>query len=282
MMGNSNKKEINKPSNFRMKQNQVHLFKKVKKTRKIIYLNLIIIFLFLFMQNKNIDKINNQILFKSHKKISFINNVNSISEHKYESIINKYERTSIIWPLPKEIKFKPWMTKIEVIIFSYFMKPGNIYFEFGSGGSTNIASYYKIKTYSVESDIKWHQKLKRSGIRANYITIDLKANSLGYPGRGTKITDWKRYIKSYKKEYNADIILIDGRFRVACALDIFHKIRNDTLVLIHDYTKRKNYYILEKFYVKIKTYDSLVIFIKKQDVDSIPESLFNLYLKEQL
>ena len=53
------------------------------------------------------------------------------------------------------------MSKIEIIMFSYFMKPGNIYFEFGSGGSTNIASYYKIKTYSVESDIQWHQKLKR-------------------------------------------------------------------------------------------------------------------------
>ena len=38
------------------------------------------------------------------------------------------------------------------------MKPENIYFEFGSDGSTNIASYYKLKTYSVESDARWHEK----------------------------------------------------------------------------------------------------------------------------
>ena len=55
------------------------------------------------------------------------------------------------------------------------MNPKNIYFEFGSGGSTNLASYYNLTVYSVESDISWHNKLNSSGIKANYITIDLKA-----------------------------------------------------------------------------------------------------------
>ena len=38
----------------------------------------------------------------------------------------------------------------------------NVYFEYGSGGSTYQASIRKnIKTiYSVESDITWHEKLK--------------------------------------------------------------------------------------------------------------------------
>ena len=51
------------------------------------------------------------------------------------------------------------------------MNPKNIYFEFGSGGSTNIASYYNLTVFSVESDVKWHENLKNSGIKANYITI---------------------------------------------------------------------------------------------------------------
>ena len=138
------------------------------------------------------------------------------------------------------------------------MKPGNIYFEFGSGGSTNIASYYKIKTYSVESNAKWHNKLKKNGIKANYITIDLKAKNLGYPGNNTNMNDWKKYIQAYKNSYNADIILIDGRFRVACALDIFSKIKNDTIILIHDYEPRKEYHILEKFYIKVNHWDSYI------------------------
>ena len=73
----------------------------------------------------------------------------------FDFITNKYKRDSIIWPLPKEIKFMPIMSKNEIIAFSYFMRKENIYFEFGSGGSTNIASYYQLKVYSVESDIKF-------------------------------------------------------------------------------------------------------------------------------
>ncbi len=189
-------------------------------------------------------------------------------------------RTSIDWPLSKKIKFKPLLSKKELKAFLYFMKPENIYFEFGSGGSTNIASYYKLKSYSVESDATWHEKLKQNGIITNYITIDLNSSYYGYPGKGTN-SDWKKYIQAYKKEYNADIIFIDGRFRVACALDIFNKIGNETIILIHDYTQRKEYHILEKFYIKVKTWDSLALFLKNPEVNSIPNNIYTFYLRQQ-
>ena len=158
------------------------------------------------------------------------------------------------------------------------MNPKNIYFEFGSGGSTNVASFYNLTVYSVESDKMWHNKLKHSGIKANYITIDLKAHgNFGHPGIGTTVEDWKKYIQAYKSEYNADIVLIDGRFRVACALDIFPKIRNDTIVLIHDYV-RKEYHIVENYYIKIKRWDNLASFVKKPNIDSIPKNIYNKYI----
>lgn len=64
-------------------------------------------------------------------------------------LFKKYKKISIGWPLHKGIIFKPAMTLKETIAFSHVMKPGNIYFEFGSGGSTNIASYYNVSTFSV-------------------------------------------------------------------------------------------------------------------------------------
>ena len=191
-------------------------------------------------------------------------------------------RTSINWPLPKEIIFRPIMTPKELKAFCFFMKPGNIYFEFGAGGSTNIASYYKIKTYSVESDINWHNKLKEKNIQVNYLTIDLKTKTFGYPGKETNINNWKKYIQSYKIEYMADIIFIDGRFRVACALDIFPKIKNDTIILIHDYTNRIKYHIIEKYYIKLKTWDTLASFIKRKDIRYIPKKIYNKYLYDFL
>ena len=148
------------------------------------------------------------------------------------------------------------------------MKPNLTYFEFGSGGSTNLASYYKLKVYSVESDALWHNKLKQNNINATYITIDLKANLWGYPGKDTTVKDWKKYFQAYQSKYKADIIFIDGRFRIICGLDIFSKIRNDTLVLVHDYN-RDDYHILEKYYIKVGEWGSLCAFFKNPNITSI-------------
>ena len=257
-------------------------FKCLIINKLFINLNLLTVYLCLYLLSKKGFIKRKNIIFNNNEIIISKNSSFNDSFKRVNLIIDKYKRSSIIYPLPKKIKFQPWMSKKELIAFSYLMKPENIYFEFGSGGSTNLASYYKVKTYSVESDAKWHEKLKNNGIIANYITIDLKVNNLGYPGNETNINDWKKYIQAYKIEYNADIILIDGRFRVACALDIFPKIRNDTIVLIHDYKPRKQYHILEKFYLKLKSYDSLSLFIKNSKGNSIPVNIYNFYLNEKL
>ena len=123
--------------------------------------------------------------------------------------------------------------------------------------------------------------MKDSNIKANYITVDLQSNKLGYPGKNTNIQDWKKYIQSYKKEYNADIILIDGKFRVACGLDIFSKIREESIILIHDYTYRKDYHILEIYYLKLETWGSLASFIKRPKA-KIPKNIYEKYLNQPL
>ena len=249
----------------------------------LIIVLIFFIFIYYYLLIKKI-KIKIKIIENNYKNLYAISEKENIRNNELiiENKLIKYKRESIEWPIPKSIKFKPWMTTKELKAFCSFMKPGNIYFEFGAGGSTNIASYYKLKTYSVESDVEWHKKLKNNNIKANYITIDLKAHSKGFPGKRTSLEDWKKYIQAYKSEYNADIILIDGRFRVACGLDIFPKIRNDTIVLIHDYTNRYKYHILENYYLKIKTWDRLAAFIKRPNIINIPQKVYNKYLEQIL
>ena len=248
-----------------------------------IYKKLIIIIIIII-----IGLISSFIFFKHFNKLFFKKKVHlkpnlqrkkeKIDYNNLTIILEKYKRKDIIWPIRPYLKFNPVLSFNELRAFSYFMNPKNIYFEFGSGGSTNVASFYNLTVYSVESDKMWHYKLKNSGINANYITIDLKSNgNFGNPGKETTVEDWKKYIQAYKSEYNADIILIDGRFRVACALDIFPKIRNDTIVLIHDYV-RKEYHIVENYYIKIKRWDNLASFVKKPNIDSIPKSIYNKYI----
>ena len=286
-IGKKNIKLLNKDYYMNILSNK--FIKKIKKrysTYKFIIILLFILLFIFFMYfiffSKNIFKeVYNSNIFK---KNNFTNNF-KVEDLKYnESLFSFFENrlknlqnSSIDWPLPKEIKFKPVMNEIEIKNFLSFMKKDNIYFEFGSGGSTNIVSYYNLKAYSVESDIKWHNKLRNEGINVNYLTVDLKSTGMGYPGKNTSVKDWKKYIQSYKSEYNADIILIDGRFRVACALDIFSKIKYDTLVLIHDYD-RPYYHIIENYYIKIREWKTLAAFFKNPNVSSIPENIYNKYI----
>ena len=57
-------------------------------------------------------KINEQ---NNDNVINFIPN-NVYSEKALLSIINNYKRTSIIWPLPNAIKFKPMMTNRDLVL----------------------------------------------------------------------------------------------------------------------------------------------------------------------
>ena len=212
------------------------------------------------------------------KKVSNSLNINTFY---LENKLKELQKSFVEWPLPSQIKFKPLMSKKDLMGFLSFMKPNLTYFEFGSGGSTNVASYYKLKVYSVESDVLWHNKLKNSNINATYITIDLKVIKSGYPGNNTTIKDWKRYFQAYDSKYNADIILIDGRFRVICGIDIFPKIRNDTLVLIQDYEDRDYYHILEKYYIKVRKYGYLSAFFKNPNITSIPKNVYNKYMYDK-
>ena len=67
---------------------------------------------------------------------------------------------------------------------------------------------------------------------------------------------------------------------MACGLDIFNKIRNDTIVLIHNYIYRKEYKILENYYLKLKRWNTLAAFIKKPGINIIPDHIYQKYCKK--
>ena len=261
-----------------------YISKKTHSILRFLILFLLIIFflIFLFFEIK-LKTLYNSIENKENLNININKRVSNFDKVKnripsyLEKKLKELQNPFIKWPLPKGIKFKPFMQNKELKAFLSFMKPNLTYFEFGSGGSTNIASYYKLKVYSVESDAFWHNKLKKNNINATYLTVDLKVNSWGYPGKNTTIEDWKRYFQAYQSKYKADIIFIDGRFRVICGLDIFPKIRNDTLVLVHDYN-RDIYHILEKYYIKVREWGSLCAFFKNPNITSISQKIYNNYI----
>ena len=171
-------------------------------------------------------------------------------------------------PLAKKIKCKPHFRTKELKAFLSFLTKNNTFFETGSGCSTIIAKYYTKKSYAVEGCQKWYKQGIKNGLKDNIIFKDLQPDNpiWSYPGKKTTLEDWKNYFQSYKAEYNADVILIDGRFKVATAKDIFSKIRDDTIVLIHEYFMRPFYYVVENYYQRIYHWGTLAAFIKKRGI----------------
>ena len=202
--------------------------------------------------------------------------LNFESKLKFLSEINKRRIFERRYPLPEEIKCFQHIREgglKDMLAFLSFLTENTTFFEFGSGCTSVIAKHYAKKSYAVEGNKNWYEEGIKNGLKDNLIFKDIKAipkgNLWSEPGKDSNVEDWKNYFQAYKEEYNADVIFIDGRFRVACAFDIFNKIRNDTLILIHEYF-RDSYLAIPEYYDYIYHWDRLYLFKKKSNIKEIP------------
>jgi hypothetical protein len=135
--------------------------------------------------------------------------------------------------------------------------------EYGSGGSTHLASQLAGKrVFSVESDCKWAQRLDMT------IAVHGSANrpviyyaDVGHVkdwGVPADETEWRKFpgyaIDIWTEDFfeQPDVVLVDGRFRVACFLAIAAFTRQNVRVLFDDYNERPHYSVVEK-YARLET-----------------------------
>ena len=248
-------------------------------------------------KEKNFEDINNISEKKNHKQVKtkFGHKLKNISKSEinfyhqlllfesnisYLNEINKKRIFEKRYPLPKEINCYEHMREfslMDLIAFTSFLTKDTIFFEFGSGCTSVMAKYFTNKSFAVEGNKIWYEIGLKNNLKDNILFKDIKPiNKDGLwstPGKESNLEDWKNYFMAYKAEYNANVIFIDGRFRVACAFDIFNKIKNDTIILIHEYY-RPQYLIIEKYYDYIYHWGTLYLFKKKANIN-----LFLLILK---
>ena len=184
---------------------------------------------------------------------------------------------------------EPWLEKNDKKLFYKYLDNINVYFEYGSGGSTYQASIRKnIKTiYSVESDITWQKKLnqtiKNPNINYIYNEMDTNPNTWGNPGKNAtniqKINYSNHITKLSKEEQDSiDLVLIDGRFRVACCLKCYDIIKDNCLIAFDDFLNRPLYHIVLKYFDIIeKTQDNRMVILKKKKNVNIPKKLIEEY-----
>lgn len=154
-----------------------------------------------------------------------------------------------------EIRETPWMSPTAVSLFAELLAASARFLEYGAGGSTRFAAQHGLQSItSVESDPRFLQAvdayIRRDAPDIDWhpIPINLgRTGPLGYPRSLRPTSGWIRYpLAPWHRNLNPDLILVDGRFRLACALAAAQYAAPGTLVLIDDYGLRPWYWSVRK------------------------------------
>lgn len=133
----------------------------------------------------------------------------------------------------------------------------NVILEYGSGGSTIIAGELGKRVFSVESDKQWAHMMQ-NWIDANPVSGDVRivCSNIGPTKQwGHPVDDraWNRF-PSYPLEVwglpefeHPEAVLVDGRFRVGCALACAYRINRPITLCFDDYANREQYHVVEQF-----------------------------------
>lgn len=155
----------------------------------------------------------------------------------------------------KEIPAKPWMSDKEIALFAHWLPRGGRALEFGCGGSTRFFFEQGIQECtSVEADVAWGQSVLADPFLSFFVTKQrlrfifpdiglVRENACSWP-EGPPSPLWLHYHSDVWERLDCktlDFILIDGRFRVACALQSIMHCPHVPVVLVHDFWNRKEY-----------------------------------------
>jgi hypothetical protein len=67
----------------------------------------------------------------------------------------------------------------------------------------------------------------------------------------------------------ADLYLVDGRFRVACFMQIILHAHPDALIAIHDFANRPQYHVIYDVAREIAVRENLSVFVRRPDCNPI-------------
>ncbi len=172
----------------------------------------------------------------------------------------------------------PTMTPNEIVVLTSFYTSSRSYVEFGCGGSTLLAANAVAEqVVTVDSDLQWLTKVETAcdaaGSRLHPQTcfVDIgPTRGLGYPADDSMRADWPLYYErvwSLPGAVAADLYLVDGRFRLACVLQILLRASPDALIMVHDYATRPHYHPAGQFARELCRVDDLVVFQRRLDYD---------------
>jgi len=153
---------------------------------------------------------------------------------------------------------EPHLPKGELQFLTGFFRSNTIYLEYGSGGSTLAALDRGVRpVVSVESDPIWFDRTSDSISESDRSRIDLllvdigPTRDWGWPASNDYFPKWPDYSLSpwrhcQHRSVEPNLVLIDGRFRVACFCATLLFGKPGTTILFDDYIDRPQYHVVQK------------------------------------
>ena len=181
-----------------------------------------------------------------------------------------------------KIESVPNMEDVGIAIFEKCLQESKCFLEYGSGGSTLMASRLEVgEIISVNSDkeclaaVQSALSSSHSNSKLHSIYVDV-----GPTGEWSRPIDeksahlWPNYcsqVWSYIQERNTlnpDLILVKGRFRPACLLTSMAFAKPGTRILFDDYYDRPQYHIVERHFKPTGGAGRMAEFIVPHDVSA--------------
>ena len=148
------------------------------------------------------------------------------------------------------------------------------FLEFGAGASTRLAASLNVpEIVSVESDLAFGRSVARAVKRSpssshhQMVLVDLgPTKDWGFPRYYRALRRWPEYSLRIwehlrQEKLSPDLVLVDGRFRVACFLAALAYARAGTHILFDDYTTRpEKYAIVERHLAYDRLIDRAAVF----------------------
>lgn len=175
---------------------------------------------------------------------------------------------------------RPAMRPREIALLTSLLLRARHIVEYGAGGSTTLSLKLGVSSLvSVESDGAWISRIltdeaasraQKDG-RLTLLRADIGPTGfLGGPGQGSERDKWPNYSRAPWGHVDAkhiDLILVDGRFRVACIMDSVLRVDSRTLFAVHDFWNRPAYHAVLPFLDEIDRCESLGVFRAKRELD---------------
>lgn len=158
-----------------------------------------------------------------------------------------------------KIAGRPGLTSNALAHFEQRLGQAKTYLEYGMGGTTVRAAEVGVADIvSIESDPVWfdlvRHQLGKSGLdRKHLIRADIGVTGeWGFPTGDEGWRNYARYVLDpwiicQEQRLKPDLVLIDGRFRLACSLAALLHAQTGACILFDDYADRPYYRSLESF-----------------------------------